>query len=200
MHKLTNRQTEVLELLNSHMQDKGAPPTRAEIAQIMGFKSPNAAEDHLRALAKKGMIELIPGTSRGIKIINAKNDGIPIIGNVAAGQPILAEEHISSTYSVHREAFSPKADYLLKVKGNSMQKAGILDGDLLVVHVTKEAKNGQIIVARIENEVTVKRFKKENNKIYLIPENDDFHTIEIDLYHQEFAIEGIAVGVIRAKI
>lgn len=196
MTKLTKRQTEVLELIQSHLDEHGSPPTRAEIADVMGFRSPNAAEDHLRALARKGVIELIPGTSRGIRLTHTPN-GLPIIGRVAAGQPILAQEHVESTYKVDRNIFKPTADYLLKVCGSSMIDAGICDGDLLAVHSTPEVQNGQIVVARIEDEVTVKRFKRNGDEITLIAENPDFEDIKVNLRDKHFNIEGLGVGILR---
>ncbi|WP_263322536.1 transcriptional repressor LexA [Endozoicomonas sp. Mp262] len=194
--KLTRRQSEILSLIKSHIEDTGFPPTRAEIAKILGFRSPNAAEEHLRALARKGAIEISPGTSRGIRIPSLPS-GLPIIGQVAAGSPVLAEEHIESHLLLNPAFFSPKADFLLRVKGMSMKDVGILDGDLLAVHKTHEARNGQIVVARIDNEVTVKRFEKRKNKVYLHPENNEFETLEIDSNESQFAIEGLSVGVIR---
>lgn len=196
MIKLTKRQLEILNLIQSQIDAVGAPPTRAEIATKMGFCSPNAAEDHLRALARKGVIELVPGTSRGIRVI--KNfDGLPIIGRVAAGQPILAEEHIESSYRIDQTIFNPTANYLLRVKGTSMQDAGINDGDLLAVHSTPHAESGQIVVARLENDVTVKRFYQDGSKVTLQAANPDFQNIEVDLQSQALSIEGIVVGVLR---
>ena len=199
MIKLTPRQTEVLDFLKSYIHETGYPPTRAEIAQKLGFKSANASEEHLKALARKGAIEMIPGTSRGIKLPESANQGIPIIGRVAAGNPILAEEHIEDYCELPSSFFSPSADYLLQVRGDSMIECGILDGDLLAVHRTIDVNNGDIVVARIDDEVTVKRYKKSRSKhqITLLPENKDFSPIEIDLRYQEFAIEGLAVGVLR---
>ena len=196
MAKLTKRQNEVLQLIQDQMEATGSPPTRAEIAQRMGFRSPNAAEDHLRALARKGMIELIPGTSRGIRLL--RDGGLPIIGQVAAGQPILAEENVEATYRIEKSLFSPSADYLLRVKGESMKKAGILDGDLLAVHSTPEVFPGQIVIARLGDEVTVKRFFRQEHKVTLAAENDDFAPIEVDLRTQPLVIEGLGVGVIRS--
>lgn len=196
MIKLTKRQSEILAIIKSYIEDTGFPPTRAEIARILGFRSPNAAEEHLKALARKGAIEMTPGASRGIRIPSASS-GLPIIGQVAAGSPLLAEEHIESHLLVNPAFFSPKADFLLRVKGMSMKNAGILDGDLLAVHKTHEARNGQIVVARIDNEVTVKRFERRQGRVYLHPENDDFDTIEIHSQGCLFALEGLSVGVIR---
>ena len=198
MIKLTKRQSEILELIKSHIESTGFPPTRAEIARTFGFRSPNAAEEHLRALARKGAIEMIPGASRGIRIPDAVNtDGLPIVGQVAAGSPILAQEHIEDHLQLKPEFFSPKADFLLRVKGMSMKDIGILDGDLLAVHKTTDVRNGQIVVARIDDEVTVKRFEKKQNKVLLHPENEEFETIVVDLTRDLFAIEGLSVGVIR---
>jgi repressor LexA len=197
MAKLTKRQNEVLQLIQDQMTATGAPPTRAEIASRMGFKSPNAAEDHLRALARKNIIELIPGTSRGIRLL-IDNTGIPIVGSVAAGQPILAQEHIEDSYKIDKNVFAPNADYLLRVKGDSMKNVGILNGDLLVVHATTEARPGQIVVARIDDEVTVKRFYRDGNTVSLVAENESYQPIRVDLTKQNFVIEGIGVGVIRS--
>ncbi len=196
---LTKRQSEILELIKSYIEDTGFPPTRADIASEFGFKSPNAAEEHLKALAKKGAIEIISGTSRGIRLLNDEPDGLPLIGRVAAGNPILAEEHIEDYASIDPDFFYPKADFLLQVVGDSMQKIGIMDGDHLAVHATSQANTGEIIVARVDDEVTVKRFRKTRSKhiIHLEPENDDYNTIVVDLREKEFHIEGISVGVIR---
>lgn len=197
--KLTKRQTEVLDCIKRHIGDTGYPPTRADIARDLGFKSANAAEEHLKALAKKGAIEIIPGTSRGIRVpgLEEENSGLPIVGQVAAGSPILAQEHVEDHCTISSDFFHPKADYLLRVKGSSMKDVGIMDGDLLAVHQCKTAKDGQIVVARIEDEVTVKRFKREGNIVYLIAENEEFEPIVVDLNEQPLAIEGLSVGVIR---
>ncbi len=197
MVKLTKRQAEILNLIKVHIEETGFPPTRAEIARTLGFRSANAAEEHLRALARKGAIEITPGASRGIRIPESENKGLPIIGQVAAGSPILAQEHIENHLELNPSFFSPKADFMLRVKGMSMKDIGILDGDLLAVHKTNIASNGQIVVARIEDEVTVKRFEQIKNKIYLHPENEEFSTIEVDLNEDLFAIEGLSVGIIR---
>ena len=178
------------------------PPTRAEISRELGFKSPNAAEEHLKALARKGAIEIIAGASRGIRIIEEnseiKEEGLPLIGQVAAGEPILAEQHVEGTYKVDPNMFKPQADFLLKVYGQSMKDIGILDGDLLAVHSTKDVRNGQIVVARIEDEVTVKRLERKGSIIYLHAENEEFAPIVVNLEEQPyFEIEGIAVGIIR---
>ncbi len=198
MSDLTPRQEEVLNLIRKYADETGYPPTRAEIARILGFKSANAAEEHIKALARKGAIEIIPGASRGIKLPETTT-GIPIVGRVAAGNPILAQEHIEDYCNIPHEFFSPPADYLLRVHGMSMKDAGILDGDLLAVHRTDQARNGQIVVARIGEEVTVKRFKRSGNKsvVELWPENSDFEVINVDMRDQEFSIEGLSVGVIR---
>jgi repressor LexA len=198
MSNLTARQEQVLQLIKSYAEETGYPPTRAEIAQVLGFKSANAAEEHIKALAKKGALEIIPGASRGIRLPETQS-GIPVVGRVAAGSPILAQEHIEDYCNIPHSFFSPSADYFLRVHGLSMKDAGILDGDLLAVHRTDQARNGQIVVARIGEEVTVKRYKRVGNRavIELWPENPDFEVIEVDLRSQEFAIEGLSVGVIR---
>jgi len=197
MIKLTARQTEVLDFIKSHIDDTGYPPTRADIANELGFKSANASEEHLKALARKGAIEMIPGTSRGIKL--PETDGIPIIGRVAAGSPILAEEHIEDYCELPANFFRPAADYLLLVKGDSMMEGGILDGDLLAVHRTTELNNGDLVVARIEDEVTVKRLQRGRSKyqVTLLPENKDYSPIEVDLRDKAFAFEGLGVGILR---
>ena len=202
MIKLTSRQEEILQYIKEYLQETGFPPTRSEIAGEMGFKSPNAAEDHLRALARKGAIEMIPGTSRGIKLPINEQLGLPIIGQVAAGSPILAEESIANYCDVPPDLFNPAADYLLSVIGTSMIDIGIHEDDLLAVHKANKANNGEIIVARIGGEVTVKRFQRgeSKHKIRLLPENSEFSPIEIDLRTDDFEIEGISVGVIRRKI
>ena len=197
MEKLTKRQQEIYNLIREHILETGMPPTRMDIANHFGFRSPNAAEDHLRALERKGAIEMIPGTSRGIRLLDEVEPGIPIIGEVAAGYPVLAEENIHSYCDVPPTMFTPNADYFLKVKGLSMQDAGIYDGDLLAVHKTTEARKGQIVVARLGTEVTVKRFDKKRNTVFLHPENDDFDVIEVDSKSEDFSIEGIGVGIIR---
>ena len=212
--KLTARQQQILELIQGAIARTGAPPTRAEIAAELGFKSANAAEEHLQALARKGAIELVSGTSRGIRLkddqlrsINESRGGafsltslsqlvLPLIGRVAAGSPILAQEHIDQTYFVENSLFQRKPDYLLKVRGMSMRDAGIMDGDLLAVQATKDAKNGQIVVARLGDEVTVKRFKRNKHLIELHPENPDYQTIVVEP-GESFEIEGLAVGLIR---
>jgi len=196
---LTNRQQQIFDLIKDNISETGMPPTRAEIARFFGFKSANAAEEHLKALAKKGYIEMLPGTSRGIRLAPEliEKEGLPLIGQVAAGEPILAEEHVEEHYKMDGNLFHPAANYLLRVNGESMKDIGILDGDLLAVHQTTDVQNGHVIVARVENEVTVKRFKREGNIVYLHAENEDFDPIKVDLTSQEFNIEGLAVGVIR---
>ena len=197
MSKLTARQAEVLALIKTHIEETGYPPTRADIAKELGFKSANAAEEHLKALARKGAIEIIPGASRGIRI--PENKGLPIIGQVAAGNPILATEHIEDYCEMPSSFFSPHADSFLKVRGDSMMDVGIYDGDLLAVHSTSQANNGEIVIARIDDEVTVKRYKTTRSKyqVQLLPENPDYQPIEVDLRHQDFAIEGLSVGIVR---
>ena len=194
--KLTNRQLEILNLIVNRIETTGYPPTRAEIATKMGFRSPNAAEDHLRALAKKGILELLPGTSRGIRLLG-NHGGIPLIGKVAAGAPILAQENIEKNYNLAKNLFNNNINYLLRVCGDSMQNAGILNGDLLAVQSCKQATEGQIVVARINDEVTVKRFYQNDNIVTLKPENNAYQPIQIDLNHQDLSIEGIAIGVVR---
>jgi repressor LexA len=209
---LTKRQEEILEFICQGIRDYGMPPTRAEISAEFEFSSANAAESHLRALEQKGMIEVLSGTSRGIvilpeaanyvedcRILTTESEAIPlpVVGRVAAGEPILAVNNIEDHYLIDPDLFNPRADYLLRVNGMSMCDIGILDGDLLAVHSTKEARNKQIVVARIDDEVTVKRFHRVRNKVTLFPENDDFNPIEVDLKTQDFAIEGVYVGVLR---
>ena len=204
MDALTERQSEILKLIRELTEVSGFPPTRAEIAERMGFRSVNAAEQHLRALEKKGAIEISSGASRGIRVLDAKPAGrqgrlleLPVIGRVAAGSPILAEEHVQGRYQVDPNLFTPRADYLLRVRGMSMRDAGIIEGDLLAVHRTQEARTGQVVVARLGDEVTVKRFRRRGNAVQLVPENPDFEVIEVDVRSEPLAIEGIAVGVIR---
>ncbi|MBS3805104.1 MAG: transcriptional repressor LexA [Oleiphilaceae bacterium] len=196
--KLTARQTQVLEIIRRNLEETGYPPTRAEIAAELGFKSANAAEEHLRALARKGAIEMVPGASRGIRLPEVEADlGLPVIGQVAAGSPILAQEHIEDHCTLQPEFFSPAAHYLLRVRGMSMKNIGILDGDLLAVHRTQDVHNGQIVVARVGDEVTVKRFRRDGSAVQLMAENDDFEPINVDLREEELVIEGLGVGVIR---
>lgn len=202
METLTERQTEILRLIRDLTEASGYPPTRAEIARSMGFRSANAAEQHLRALEKKGVLEISSGASRGIRVRDrAPRLGrlmeLPVVGRVAAGSPILAEEHVQGRYQVDPNLFTPRADYLLRVRGLSMRDAGILEGDLLAVHRTDEARSGQIVVARLHDEVTVKRLRRRGHTVQLLAENPDFEPIEVDLRGEEFAIEGLAVGVIR---
>jgi len=197
MEKLTTRQRDVLDIIRRHIESTGYPPTRADIARELGFKSANAAEEHLKALARKGAIEIIPGASRGIKLPDTS--GIPIVGRVAAGNPVLAEENIEDYCDLSPNFFRPSADYFLRVTGDSMIAIGIFDGDLLAVHSTPVANDGDIIVARIEDEVTVKRLRRgpEKHQLELLPENADYEPIRVDLRKQAFAIEGLSVGVLR---
>jgi repressor LexA len=197
MKELTPRQAEILQLIRDTIEETGFPPTRMEIARMLGFASPNAAEEHLRALERKGVIEILDGTARGLRLKEAL--GLPLVGRVAAGAPILAEEHVVGRYSVDPNLFRPRADYLLKVRGMSMRDAGILDGDILAVHKTVDARSGQIVVARLEDEVTVKRLRRRGATVELLPENPDFKPIVIDSRETPLAIEGIAVGVIRNR-
>jgi len=199
MRELTPRQKQILELIQDFIYETGMPPTRAEIARELGFKSANAAEEHLRALQRKGVLDLVPGTSRGIQLKDSLRDqmGLPLVGRVAAGSPILAEEHIEAHYRIDPQLFNPKPHYLLRVQGMSMKDAGILDGDLVAVHRTPEVRSRQIIVARIDDEVTVKRYQQTGSLVSLLPENKDFEPIEVDLKTQALVIEGVVVGVIR---
>jgi repressor LexA len=219
MIKLTARQEQILNLIREAIENTGFPPTRAEIATELGFRSANAAEEHLQALARKGAIEISPGTSRGIRLLDMPADrgpsrlggrqmalphpslmqlSLPLVGRVAAGSPILAQEHIEATYSVDPSLFSAKPDFLLKVRGMSMRDAGIMDGDLLAVKKVDSAKNGQIIVARLGDDVTVKRYRKSGSMIELLPENPEFEPIRVEPNHDDFALEGLAVGLLRA--
>jgi repressor LexA len=202
MSQLTPRQTQILHMIQEFIADHGMPPTRAEIARELGFKSANAAEDHLRALQRKGVLELLPGASRGIQLKDSLRDqlGLPLIGRVAAGSPILAEEHIETHYKLDPALFDPKPHYLLRVHGMSMKDAGILDGDLVAVHRTPEVRSRQIVVARVEDEVTVKRYRQDGSLVWLLPENEDFEPIQVDLSEQAMVIEGVVVGVIRDGI
>jgi len=200
MLELTRRQSEILEFIQDFMEQTGMPPTRAEIARSLGFRSANAAEEHLRALQRKGALELIPGTSRGIRLKDSLRDqlGLPLVGRVAAGNPILAEEHIEGHYRIDTSLFDPKPHFLLRVQGMSMRDAGILDGDLVAVHRTPEVRNGQIVVARLDDEVTVKRYRQDGRFVCrLLPENEDFEPIEVDLREQSMVIEGVVVGLLR---
>jgi repressor LexA len=217
MLKLTARQEQILNLIKEAIDNTGFPPTRAEIAQELGFRSANAAEEHLQALARKGAIEISPGTSRGIRLVGVAAEArapslaqlaammpppnlmaLPLVGRVAAGSPILAQEHVEATYSVDPAMFSSKPDFLLKVRGWSMRDAGICDGDFLAVKKVDSAKNGQIVVARIGEEVTVKRYRKTGSTIELLPENPEFSVITVDPHTDEFALEGLAVGLLRS--
>lgn len=198
MAELTRRQGEILALIREYVNDEGYPPTRAEIAEAFGFRSPNAAEEHLRALERKGAIELLPGSSRGIRLAETGADqGIPVVGQVAAGEPILAQEHVEDHYPVDPALFHPRAHYLLRVRGMSMRNIGIMDGDLLAVHRTRQVENGQVVVARLDDEVTVKRFRRRGSIVYLMPENEEFEPIRVDLREQSLEIEGLGVGVLR---
>jgi repressor LexA len=186
-------------MIQEFMAEYGMPPTRAEIAKELGFKSSNAAEEHLRALQKKGVLELVPGTSRGIQLKDSLREqlGLPLVGRVAAGRPILSEEHIETHYKIDPTLFKRKAHYLLRVEGMSMKNAGILDGDLVAVHRTPEVRSRQIVVARVDDEVTVKRYRQDGSLVWLLPENEDFEPIRVDLKLQAMVIEGVVVGVIR---
>lgn len=199
MHQLTPRQSQILNMIQEFILETGMPPTRAEIARELGFKSANAAEDHLRALQRKGVLELVPGTSRGIQLKDSLREqlGLPLVGRVAAGSPILAEEHIETHYRIDPALFRPKPHYLLRVQGMSMKNAGILDGDLVAVHRTPEVRSRQIVVARVGDEVTVKRYRQDGSIVWLLPENDDFEPIQVNLNEQTMMIEGVVVGVIR---
>jgi repressor LexA len=197
MKSLTARQAEILNFIRDEIATRGLPPTAAEIAAGMGVSSTNGIRDHLKALARKGAIELISGASRGIRLIETEDRGLPIVGRVAAGSPILAEQHVESYCRLDHALFKPRADYLLRVKGTSMRDAGILDGDLLVVHKTSETRSGQIVVARLEDEVTVKRLRLAGRKAVLEAANPEFAPIEIDLRRTALNIEGLGVGVIR---
>lgn len=194
--KLTVRQQQVFDFITTAVTEAGLPPTRVEIARQFGFRSINAAEQHLRALARKGAIELMAGTSRGIRL--KRPAGLPVVGQVAAGSPLLAEENVQGTRLLSGALFNPKADYLLRVSGLSMRDAGILDGDLLAVHATPKANNGDLVVARIDGEVTVKRFQRKGGKVTLLAANPDFPSIEVDPRKHEFVIEGLGVGVLRS--
>lgn len=205
---LTPRQKQVLNFISEFIEKNKFPPTRSELARHFGFRSPNAAEAHLRALEKKACIAIEPGISRGITLLALSAESlppspyrpIPLVGRVAAGSPVLAEENIEDEYRIDPSLFSHKPDYLLRVTGTSMQDAGILDGDLLAVHRTPEAQNGQIVVARLDDEVTVKRFRRRGHRVQLIPENVDFEPIEVDLRREPLVIEGLGVGVVRVSL
>lgn len=199
MRQLTPRQTQILEMIQDFITETGMPPTRAEIAAELGFRSANAAEEHLRALQKKGVLELVPGASRGIQLKDSLREqiGLPLVGRVAAGSPILAEEHIETHYRLDPQLFNPKPHYLLRVHGMSMKNAGILDGDLVAVHRTPEVRSRQIVVARLDDEVTVKRYRQDGRIVWLLPENEEFEPIQVNLSEQAMVIEGVVVGVIR---
>ena len=197
---LTRRQQQILDLIRNTIEQTGMPPTRADICEFFGFRSPTAAEDHLRALDRKGYIELLPGRSRGIRLVlEDALSGLPLVGRVAAGAPVLAEQNVEDYFDIDAARFQPRADYLLRVRGDSMKDIGILDHDLLAVHSTREALNGQIVVARLGDEVTVKRFRRRGNRITLEAENPDFADIPVDPRATEFAIEGLGVGVVRSR-
>jgi repressor LexA len=199
MDKLTPRQSEILTFLQDFIDESGMPPTRAEIARALGFKSVNAAEEHLRALQRKGVIELVPGASRGIQLKDFLREqlGLPLVGRVAAGNPILAEEHIDGHYRIDTSMFDLRPHFLLRVEGMSMKDIGILDGDLVAVHRTPEVRSGQVIVARLEDEVTVKRYRQKGPMVWLLPENEEFAPIKVDLTEQNMVIEGVVVGLVR---
>lgn len=205
---LTSRQKQILKFISEFIEKHKFPPTRSELARHFGFRSPNAAEAHLRALEKKSFITIEPGISRGITLLPLSAEAlppsphrlVPLVGRVAAGSPVLAQENIEDEYRIDPALFSHKPDYLLRVTGMSMQDAGIIDGDLLAVHRTPEARNGQIVVARLDDEVTVKRFRRRAHRVQLIPENVDFEPIEVDLRRQALVIEGLGVGVVRVKL
>lgn len=200
MQGLTKRQQEILRMIQSHIASTGFPPTRTDICEYFGFRSPTAAEDHLRALEKKGVIELISGTSRGIRVVeDIQDEGLPLVGRVAAGEPIMSSDHIEEHVKVTPDLFYPHADYLLRVKGMSMRDVGIIDGDLLAVHATNQVSSNQIVVARVDDEVTVKRFRQRGNIVTLLPENEEFEPIRVDLREQDFSIEGVYVGVLRLE-
>jgi repressor LexA len=202
MRELTARQREILELIQDVVRKTNRPPTRAEIAKALQFRSVNAAEEHLRALERKGAIELLPGTSRGIRLKDSLREqlGLPLVGRVAAGEPILAEQHIEAHYQIDTDLFAARPHFLLRVYGMSMRDAGILDGDLVAVRRMTDVRNRQIVVARLEDEVTVKRYRQEGHHVWLMPENPDFEPIEVDLREQPLAIEGVVVGVVREKV
>ncbi len=207
---LTPRQKEILTFVSDHIDSIGYPPTRNELSEHFGFRSPNAAESHLRALEHKGVIWIEAGRSRGITLTalsypnlpssNSLRIPLPLVGRVAAGSPILAQENIENEYRVDPSLFSSRPHYLLRVEGSSMRDAGIMDGDLLAVQRTPEAQNGQIVVARLDDEVTVKRFKRSGHQVSLLPENSEFQPIQVDLRHQELVIEGLGVGIIRSQL
>ena len=206
--KLTSRQKQILKFISEFIEKHKFPPTRSELAQHFGFRSPNAAEAHLRALEKKAFINIERGVSRGIALLplcaealpSSEHRAIPLVGRVAAGSPVLAQENIEDEYRLDPSLFSHKPHYLLRVTGMSMQDAGILDGDLLAVHRTPEARNGQIVVARLDDEVTVKRFRRRGHRVQLVPENPDFEPLDVDLRRHSLVIEGLGVGVLRTRL
>jgi repressor LexA len=202
MRELTPRQRQILSLIQKVIGDTGMPPTRAEIAKMLKFRSVNAAEEHLRALERKGVLELLPGTSRGIRLKDSLREqiGLPLIGRVAAGQPLLAEERIEARYQIDPDLFVKQPHFLLRVAGMSMRDAGILDGDLVAVHRTPDVRNRQIVVVRLEDEVTVKRYRQEGHRVWLMPENPDFEPIQVDLRNEPLMIEGVVVGVVRGSL
>jgi repressor LexA len=202
MAELTSRQSEILAFIQGFIEESGMPPTRAEIARALGFRSANAAEEHQRALQRKGVLELKPGASRGIQLADELRDPdlLPLVGRVAAGHPILAQENIENRYRIDMSLFTPKPHYLLRVQGMSMKGAGILDGDLVAVCRTPEVRNGQVVVARLEEEVTVKRYRQEGPVVWLLPENPDFEPIRVDLQEDPMVIEGVVVGVLRNSL
>lgn len=208
---LTSRQSEILDFIQRFIESTGMPPTRAEMARELGFRSVNAAEEHLKALKRKGAIELLPGTSRGIRLLDTdhpmvseeaqlEDEGLPLVGRVAAGQPVLATEHIEARYRMDMGLFNPRPHYLLRVHGMSMRDAGIIDGDLVAVCRQPDVRNGQIVVARLEEEVTVKRYRQTGTTVMLLPQNPDFQPIKVDLKAEHLVIEGVVVGVIRSSM
>jgi len=200
MFILTHRQSEILDFIRDYLVERGMPPTIEEIREAIGVRSANGIRDHLRALEKKGAIELVSGVSRGIRVVEnvvSESRSLPIIGRVAAGSPILAEPNVEDRCQLETTLFNQQPDYLLRVVGTSMIDIGIIEGDLLAIHKTREARNGQIVIARIDDEVTVKRFKREGEKAYLIAENPEFKPIELDLRRDPLTIEGVVVGMVR---
>ena len=203
MKQITSQQQRVLDCIQIYINKTGFPPTRADICKELGFKSPNSAETHLRALEKKGYISIESGTSRGISIINSNNNSFnsneyPIVGLVAAGSPTLAQENIEQMINCPKSFFDSSFDYFLKVKGLSMKDAGIMEDDLIAIKKTSEVKNGDIVVARIEDEVTVKFFNRKSPKIIeLEAANSDYQNIVVNLEYDEFHIEGKSVGLLR---
>ena len=199
MKSLSQRQQQLIDLIRDHVRTHGAPPTRAELARQMGVRAVSTVEQHLQALARKGYLDILPGVNRNIRLLDAvpTDAGLPLVGRVAAGAPMLASQHLEGHYRIDRDLFKPRADYLLRVSGMSMRDAGILDGDLLAVHRTSEVHNGQIVVARLADEVTVKRFQRRSGRIRLIPENPEFQPLDIEPHREQLVIEGVAVGIIR---